>query len=94
VSGLKTSLSKSELVPVGIVGNVVGLIILGCGVASLPMKYLGLPLEASFKAKHIWDGVIEKIECRLTSWKMLYFSKGGRITLIKSTLSNLPLCAF
>jgi hypothetical protein len=33
--------------------------------------------------------VIEKIECRLASWNM-YLSKGGRITLIKSTLSNLP----
>jgi hypothetical protein len=35
----------------------------GCGVSSLPLKYLGLPLGASFKAKSIWDGVIEKIEC-------------------------------
>jgi hypothetical protein len=26
------------------------------------VKYLGLPLGASYKAKHIWDGVIEKIE--------------------------------
>jgi len=32
--------------------------ILGCGVATLPMKYLGLPLGASYKAIHIWDGVI------------------------------------
>jgi hypothetical protein len=30
------------------------------------------------------------IERRLASWKMLYLSKGGRLTLIKSTLSNLP----
>jgi hypothetical protein len=36
--------------------------ILGCGVASLLVKYLGLPLGASYKAKHIWDGAIEKIE--------------------------------
>jgi hypothetical protein len=35
-------------------------------------------------------GVIEKIEHRLTSWKRLYLSKGGRVTLIKSTLANLP----
>lgn len=25
------------------------------------MKYLGLPLGASFKAKFIWDDIIEKI---------------------------------
>jgi hypothetical protein len=32
---------------------------------------------------------VEKIECKLASWKMMYLSKGGRVTLIKSTLSNL-----
>jgi hypothetical protein len=64
--------------------------ILDCGIVSLPLKYIGLPLGASHKAMHIWDGVIEKIKCRLASWKMLYLSKGGRLTLIKSTLSNLP----
>jgi hypothetical protein len=41
--------------------------ILGCGVSSLLLQYLGLPLGASFKAKHIWDSVIEKIEHRLAS---------------------------
>lgn len=65
--------------------------ILGCGVSSLPLQYLGLPLGASYKAKHIWDGVIEKVERCLASWKRLYLSKGGRITLIKITLSNLPM---
>lgn len=28
---------------------------------------------------------------QLVSWKMLYLSKGGRLTLTKGTLSNLPL---
>jgi hypothetical protein len=65
--------------------------ILGCGVATLPVKYLGLPLGASYKSIHIWDGVIEKIERRLANWKRLHLSKGGRVTLIKSTLANLPM---
>jgi hypothetical protein len=91
VSGLKINLAKSKLVHVGNVNNVDGLAsILGCRVSSLPLKYLSLPLGASFKAKSIWDGVIEKIERCLAHWKMMYLSKGGRITLIKSTLSNLP----
>jgi hypothetical protein len=33
---------------------------------------------------------IEKIEHQLASWERLYLSKGGRVTLIKSTLANLP----
>jgi hypothetical protein len=54
------------------------------------MKYLGCLLGASFKAKSIWDDIIKKIEHHLAGWKRLYLSKGGRITLIKSTLSNFP----
>jgi hypothetical protein len=30
------------------------------------MKYLGLSLGACFKARFIWDGIIEKIELRLS----------------------------
>jgi hypothetical protein len=38
------------MVPVGEVGDVEELAsILGCGVASLPLKYLGLPLGAKYK---------------------------------------------
>jgi hypothetical protein len=70
------------------VGKLAG--ILGCEVATLRVKYLGLPLRASYKSTHIWDGVIEKIEHRLASWKRLYLFKGDRVTLIKSTLANLP----
>jgi len=91
VSGLKINLDKSVLVPVGHVNNMDELAgILGCGVSSLPLKYLGLPLGAPFKAKACWDEVVGKIERRLASWKRLYLSKGGRVTLIKNTLSNLP----
>jgi hypothetical protein len=53
------------------------------------MTYLGLLLGASFKATSIWNGVIEKVEHRLAGWKKLYLSMGGRLTLIKSTISNI-----
>ena len=90
-SGLKINLSKSELVPVGNVPDVEGLAaVLGCKVAELPIIYLGLPLGSSFKDQTIWNGIIEKTEKRLAGWKRMYLSKGGRLTLIKSTLSNLP----
>jgi hypothetical protein len=64
------------------VGNVDELAnILGCGTSSLPLKYLGILLGASYKAKSIWDGIVEKMECRLASWTMMYLSKAGRVTL-------------
>lgn len=63
VLGLKINLAKSKLVPVGSVKDVGGLAsIFCCRVFSLPMKYLNLPMGPSFKAKSIWDGIIEKME--------------------------------
>ena len=50
VSGLKINLGKSELVPVGEVHNLDMLVgLLGCRHSSLPLKYLGLSLDAKFK---------------------------------------------
>ena len=84
-------MGKSELVPVGVVHTFDLLLnVLSCKQGTLPMKYLGLPLGAKFKDKTIWNPILEKIEWRLARWKRLYLSKGGRVTLIKSTLSNLP----
>jgi hypothetical protein len=84
-------LGKSELVLVGSITDVEELVgVLVCKVAELPMTHLGLPLGSSFKGKSIWNGIIEKMEQRLAGWKRMYLSKEGRVTLIKSTLSNLP----
>ena len=89
--GLRINLGKSELVQVGDAPFIAELVdILGCKTSNLPMKYLGLPLGAKFKSKAIWNPIVEKMERRLVSWKRIYLSKGGYITLIKSTLSNLP----
>jgi len=90
-SGLRINLGKSEVVPIGAVEDVDRLAhLLGCRVASFPLTYLGLPLGASYKSVSIWNGVIEKMERRLAGWKRMFLSKGGRLTLLKSMLSNLP----
>ena len=47
-------------------------------------------LVVNFEDKTIWNPILEKMERRLVGWKRLYLFKGGRVTLIKSTLSNLP----
>ncbi|RVX14105.1 putative ribonuclease H protein [Vitis vinifera] len=51
----------------------------------------GMPLGAPFKSSGVWDGIEERFKRRLAMWKRQYISKGGRITLIRSTLSNLPI---
>ena len=63
----------------------------GYKVGKLPSTYLGMPLGAPFKSVAAWDGIEERFRKRLAMSKRLYISKGGRITLIRSTLSNLPI---
>ena len=92
MSGLKINLSKSEIIPIGPVNNLVELASeLGCNIGSLPTSYLGLPLGAKHKALGVWDPIEERFRKRLAAWKSQYISKGGRITLIRSTLSSLPI---
>ena len=91
-SGLKINLSKSEIILVGRVDNIEMLASeLGCGVGSLPTTYMGLQVGAPHRAMGVWDTIEERFRKRLTSWKRQYISKGGRLTLIRSTLSSLPI---
>ena len=91
-SGLRINLAKSEVIPVGEVVEVEELAVeLGCRVGTLPSQYLGLPLGAPNRAPYIWDGVEERVRRRLALWKRQYISKGGRVTLIKSTLASMPI---
>ena len=92
ISGLRINLDKNEILPVGRVENVELLALeLGYKVGALPSTYLGFSLGAPHKSMAVWDGVEERIRKRLALWKRQYISKGGRITLIRSTLASMPI---
>ncbi|KAJ4827119.1 hypothetical protein Tsubulata_002464 [Turnera subulata] len=55
------------------------------------MVYLGLPLGANMRLAKSWDPVIQKFHSRLHSWKGRFLSFAGRLELLKSVLSSLPL---
>ena len=63
----------------------------GCKVGKLSTTYLGLPLGAHHKSCRFWDVIEERFKRKLGTWKKQYLSKGERLTLIKSALSNLPI---
>jgi hypothetical protein len=91
VTSLRVNMAKSEMVPVGEVQNIVELAdSLCCHIGGLPLSYFGMPLGASYKAVAVWNPILEKVERCLSGWQKLYLSKGGRLTLLKSTLSSLP----
>ena len=86
ISGLRINLDKSEILPVGRVENLEALALdFGCKVGRLPTSYLGLPLGAQHKSVAVWDGMEKRF------WKRQFISKGGRITLIRSTLYSMPI---
>ena len=64
---------------------------LGCRKGNLLTTYLGLSLGMKCKSIQVWDRVEERFRKKLALWKRQCISKGGRLTLIKSTLSNLPI---
>lgn len=52
---------------------------------------LGLPLGGSLREKEFWEPVLDRCKKRLAIWKANYLYFGGRMTLIKTTLSNFPI---
>ena len=92
ISGMKINLEKSLIMSVGNMENLDELAFeLGCRTRALPSTYLGLPLGMRCNSLQVWDGVEERFRKTLALWKRQYISKGGRLTLIKSTLSNMPI---
>ncbi|XP_071686955.1 uncharacterized protein [Rutidosis leptorrhynchoides] len=67
---------------------------MGCEVGSLSFTYLGLPIGCNMRKLKDWSFVVDKFNKKLSDWKAKTMSFGGRITLIKSVLSSLPLYAF
>ena len=89
---LRINLDKSEFIPVGSVENAEELVAaIGCKVGSLPTTYLGLPLGVPHRSLAVWEGVEERMRKKLARWKSQYISKGGRITLIRSTLVSMSM---
>ncbi|WMV45909.1 hypothetical protein MTR67_039294, partial [Solanum verrucosum] len=91
VSGLHVNWQKSCLYLVNQVPNMQILAEnLGCQVASLPTKYLGMPLGAKNKELEVWNEILQRSERKLARWKSQYLSLGGRLTLIKSVMDGQP----
>ncbi|KAL6140994.1 hypothetical protein ACLB2K_059286 [Fragaria x ananassa] len=53
-------------------------------------KYLDMPLIHSRVNKHTYNGIFDKVQGRLSSWKSKVLSMAGRLTLIQSVTSSIP----
>nr|GEW32125.1 RNA-directed DNA polymerase, eukaryota, reverse transcriptase zinc-binding domain protein [Tanacetum cinerariifolium] len=64
---------------------------IGCLTFSPSFKILGVKVGGIMSRHSSWDEIIAKLTSRQSKWKLKTLSIGGRLTLIKSVLSSLPL---
>ena len=93
VSGLKVNFHKSMLTGVNITESWLkeAALVLNCRKGSLPVIYLGLPIGGDSRKLSFWKLVLDRIVARLSSWNNKFLSSGGRLVLLKSVLSSLPV---
>jgi hypothetical protein len=65
--------------------------ILPCQVMEFPMKYLGIPLSTTKLLKCVWQLLLDKVADKLPLWKGQLLQCTGRLTLIRTTLSAIPM---
>jgi hypothetical protein len=63
----------------------------GCKKVSYSFRYLGIPMHCRRLNNKDWKMIEDRIEKRLSSWKGKYLSVEGRLVLINSVLSSLPM---
>lgn len=93
LSGLKINFHKSEVFCYGEAKEFERDYsqIFGCDMGSLPFRYLGIPMHHRKLRNADWKEVEERFQKRLSCWKSKMLSVGGRLVLINSVLTNLPL---
>lgn len=59
--------------------------------STLPLQYLGAPLFKGAPKSAYFQALVDKVRKKLASWKTNLLSKGGKITLLQSVLSSIPI---
>ncbi|GJV55335.1 RNA-directed DNA polymerase, eukaryota [Tanacetum coccineum] len=92
-SGLRINMAKSKIMGTLVAKDTVNnaAVKLGCLILNTPFTYLGTKVGSSMTRYDAWEEVINKVCSRLSKWKMKSLSIGGRLTLIKSVLTAIPI---
>ncbi|GLT32791.1 hypothetical protein SLA2020_074320 [Shorea laevis] len=93
MSGLRIKFCKSSVVGFNVSERWIkgAASVLHCGVGETPFMYLGLPVGGKIRCKKMWEPVLKKFQAKLAIWKSTTLSFGGRITLLNSVLSAIPI---
>jgi hypothetical protein len=93
LSGLKINFHKSELFCFGRAKDEQEAYkqLFGCGLGSLPFTYLGIPIHHRKLSNKEWKCIEDRFEKKLSCWKGKLMSYGGRLILINSVLTSMPM---
>ncbi|CAL0325442.1 unnamed protein product [Lupinus luteus] len=95
-SGLRINCHKSSFIGIkprrGFVQMAVTKLL--CSVGSIPFKFLGIHVGANPRRISTWSSIVDSFKKKLAFWQHKFLSFGGRVTLIKSVLSSLPIYLF
>jgi len=58
---------------------------------TIPFVYLGLPIGGDLRKLSFWKPILDRIVAHLSSWNNKFLSFGGRLVLLKSVMSSLPI---
>jgi len=93
MSGLKMNFHKSLMVGIN-VGNswlTEATSILNCKVGKILFLYLGLSIGGDPRRLAFWEPMMSTIKTRLSKWQSRFLSFEGRLILLKSVLTSLPV---
>jgi hypothetical protein len=93
VSGLKVNFNKSMITGVNISSTWLAeaASMLNCRTRTIPFVYLGLPIGGDSRKLSFWKPEVDRIIARLSLWNNKFLSFGGRLVLLKSVMSSLPV---
>ena len=94
ITGLRVNYAKSSLVPINVTTDRCTELadIIHCKPESLPFTYLGLPMGTTKPKLEHFINILERIDRRLCGISNM-LSYDGRLTVIKSIITSIPLFA-
>lgn len=93
VSGLKTNVHKSTIVPISYDHINIGVLLQELPVirSSFPIQYLGLPLTHKRLRRVDFQPLVDKARSKLAGWQGRLLTPTSHITLVKSVLTSTPI---
>ncbi|XP_058770098.1 uncharacterized protein LOC131643795 [Vicia villosa] len=93
ISGMKVNFSKSKIYGMNLQESFMESAsqFLTCCRDDLPFKFLGIMVGSNPRRCASWSGVVSSLKKKLSVWKVRLLSIGGRVTLLNSVLSSIPI---